>query len=266
MIQNSLESNLQKHPFNSYMPMLSWGKVVMRHPEDGTFDVAIQNGSTFNHVQAISPYLGSKVGLFYLPTHDLTNPIQTKDGVWDIPIQSTKNDLYCVVGFLEGSSRQSKILGFFNPAQTEMSFSTLGIKVDRHESGVYHITLPNGHDETHYPDGSYIVAGDTTSHDMTLENSNWSPPTQGIKMPFVFHHSSGTVIQIDATGKVTVTSVNGVVFNNLTVGSGGHAVALADILTTWLNGHTHTSAASGSPTSAPITPVSGISSASLTTN
>ena len=239
------------------MPSLTWGKIVGRN-SNNTFNIALQNGSTFNNVQACSPFLGSEVGTAYLPTHGLTNPIQTQDGTWDTPIQSTKGDLYCVVGFLEGSSRQPKILGFFNPQQTEMSFKSLGLQCSRHESGIYNITLPNGHDEKHFPDGSYIVFGDTTSHDMTTENENWNPPTQSTPIPMALHHSSGTTIHIDTSGNISVS--------NLTIGSGGHAVALADILTTWLNSHTHTSSTAGSPTSAPNTPVSGISSTNLTTS
>ena len=260
MIQSALEGNPRTHPFNASMPNLSWGKIVERHT-DGTFDVAIQNGSTYSHVQAGSPYLGSEVGLVYLPTHGLTNPVQTVNGTWDIPTQSTKGDLYCVVAFLENSARQPKIICFFNPSRSEMVFSTLGIYVNRLESGVYDVILPGSvHAERHFPDGSYIVVGDTTSHDMVSESPTWAPPTQSSPVPMVLHHSSGLSIEIDTTGKLTINPVNGVAIG------GTEAVTLASALTTWLNGHTHTSEAAGSPTSVPITPVSGIGSTVLTTS
>ncbi len=257
MEHGTLRNARVKNPAKVGTPALSWGKVVKRNP-DNTVDIAMQNGGTFQHVQLASSLVGSQVGSVYLPTHDLTNPVNDPNGTWDLPTASGKGDLFAIVGFLGGSSRQPKVLGFFNPEQTEMNFKTLGLKVDRHESGIYHITLPEGHDEIHYPDGSYIVVGNTASHDMTSENPAWSPPTQMTPMPMVIHHSSGLMIEIDSTGKFSVS--------NLAIGSGSHPVALADLLTTWLNNHTHTSAASGSPTSVPITPVSGISSTKLTTD
>lgn len=267
MMQSSLENTPRRLPYNSYMPPLSWGKVVARHAEDNTFDVALQNGSTFTHVQSCSPYLGSEVGLSYLPTHGLTNPVQTANGTWDIPTPSTKGDLYCVVAFLENSARQPKILGFFNPAQSEMTLSTLGAKLDRHESGVYHITLPTGHDEVHYPDGSYFVVGDTTSHDMTSENSAWNPPTQSSPMPIVFHHASGLSFEVQSNGDMTINipaSLN--LSGSVSVGSGSHSVALADIIQSIFNSHTHTAPSGGGATSVPNTPMSGIGSVKLTTD
>lgn len=259
MRQSGLTKSKDPHPYNTNMSTLSWGKVVARN-SDNTVDVALQYGSTFQHVQVCSNVLGSQVGSVYLPTHSLTNPIQTSSGVWDTPIVSTKGDLFCVVGFLDGSSRQPKVLGFFPPNQTEMSFSSLGIKVDRHESSTYHITLPSGVDEQKWADGSYLVAGSTSSYDMSQENPAWNAPTQSTPFNFVFHHPSGLSIEVDPTGKLTINPVNGVAIG------GTSAVALSGTLGTWLVGHTHTSAASGSPTSTPNQSLPNISATNLTTS
>lgn len=259
MRQSTLTKTNRPHPFNQKMPVLSWGKVIARHAEDNTVDVALQFGAVYQHVQIASGILGSQVGSTYLPTHDLTNPVQTENGVWDTPTPSAKGDLLCVVGFLEGQARQPKILGFFNPNQTEMSFSSLGILVSRHESGQYNIILPDGQSETHFSDGSYFIVGNTTPHDMTTENKNWSVKPQGSPSPIFFHHASGLTLEIDTTGKLTINPVNGVEIG------GTEAVALASALSTWLSSHTHTSAVAGSPTSAPNQSLPNIASTQLTT-
>lgn len=259
----ALQNHKRQQPFTRNAGALTWGKVVARHPEDNSVDLAMQNGSTYQHVQVNSPFLGSQLGQVYLPKHDLANPVPSAGGTHDVPGASGKGDLYALVGFPQ-DSRQPVVLGFFTPAQNEMTFQTLGIKVDRHESGVYHVTLPTGHDERHFPDGSYFVVGDTQSYDMTAENQNWNPPTQSSPAPVVFHHASGTTITIQPSGAVQINSVAGISLSTTSVGQGTHPVAFADVLQSWLNGHTHTSANAGSPTSPPISPVSGISAASLT--
>lgn len=60
-----------------------------------------------------------------------------------------------------------------------------------------------------------------------------------------------------AADKVVVdVGVSGVI----ELGGHTHSVALGDVLTTYLNGHTHTCAGAGSPGSPPISPASGIAS------
>lgn len=259
MRQSALIKGKTPHPYNTKMPSLSWGKIVHRN-SDNTVDVALQNGSTYQHVQIGANTLGSQVGNVYIPTHGLTNPVQTSSGVWDSPVDSTKGDLYVVLGFLDGMSRQPKILGFFNPQQTEMSFSTLGLQCSRHESGVYDIILPSGFSEKHFPDGSYIASGGTSSYDMKQENPNWNPPTQNTPMPFTFHHSSGTTIEIDTTGKLTINPVNGVEIG------GTEAVALANLVQAAFNSHTHNAPSGGGTTSGPTPNMSNIASSNLTTS
>ncbi len=154
-----------------------------------------------------------------------------------------------------------------NPAQSEMRFTSPGIRVDRHESGQYRVTLASGHDEQMWPDGTYFVIGDTTPHDMQQESPTWNPPTQPSPAPVVFHHSSGFEITVQPNGDTTINipdSLN--LSGNVSVGSGSHPVALADVLLSWLNGHTHDAPSGGGTTSAPITPVSGIAASKLTTD
>ncbi len=164
---------------------LAWGKVVARHPEDGTMDVALSQGSTLTHVPVAGPWLSTATGEVYQPYHDLTAPLPTPQGVWDIPIASGKTDLWVLVGFAQSNGQMHTpnapiILGFLPTADSQMVFQTPGIAVWRHESGVYHVTLPSvgQHDEIHWPDGSYLVVGsDTAPTNMTAENAAWNPPT-----------------------------------------------------------------------------------------
>ncbi len=232
--QNVLVNAGRPNLFATGMGALSWGKVVARNA-DGTMDVAMQAGGTYRHVQVSSWALGSQVGDVYLPTHDLAAPLPNAGGVWDVPGASGKADLFAIVGFLENNARRPIVTGFIGPAQSQMVFSTLGIKVSRHESGVYHVTLPSGQDEIHWPDGSYLTWGSTSSYDMTQENAQWNPPTAA-SGPIVLHHSSGAQVTITAAGAIELTPAAGQV---VSVGTGGSSVALADLVATAFNAHTH---------------------------
>lgn len=248
----------KNHPFKMQKGGSSWGKVVAQNA-DGSVDVCMQNGGTYKHVQVESPVLGSQVGQFYNPTNDLTNPINDPGGIWDTPVASGKRDLFCEVGFLENSTRQPVVRGFFLPGQNMMAMP-VGTKVDLHESGAYRITTADPTDQFVWPDGSYLSVGSTTAVDMTQLNPNWNPPTVEAPLPVVLHHASGVNIEISPAGVISLTG-------SVAVGAGGHPVALADLLIAYLASHTHTAPSGGGPTSAPIqTPPSDIAATALTTS
>ena len=191
-----------------------WGKVVARHPDDGTMDVALSQGSTLAHVPVGAPWLSNTAGQIYQPHHDLTAPTPHPDGVGDLPIGSGGTDLWAIVGFVQSNGQMKTpnapiILGFLPVSDGQMTFQTPGIAVWRHESGVVHVTLPpvGQHDEWHYPDGSYLVVGsDTTAHDMTTENAAWDPPTTDTPANVTFHHASGASFTIDSAGNIAVSA------------------------------------------------------------
>jgi hypothetical protein len=153
-----------------------------------------------------------------------------------------------------------RVIGFDYPLDSQLHLDEAGLSIDRHESGVYEVTTATGHNEKHWPDGSYIIFGpDTTSKNMSAiqgKGQPWSVP-EGSSINMVVHLAQGVDITIE-NGKLTAT--------NLTVGAGGHAVALADVLLAWANGHTHTSENPGSATSAPIQTLSGVAATKLTTS
>ncbi len=207
---------------------LAWGKVVARHPDDGTMDIALSQGSTLTHVPVTGPWLSTSAGQVYQPHHDLTAPLPTAQGVWDLPIGSGKTDLWALVGFVQSNGQMHTpnapiILGFLPTSDGQMVFQTPGIAVWRHESGVYRVTLPavGQHDEIHWPDGSYLVVGtDTTPHAMTQENAAWAPPTTATPAQVTYHHASGASLTIDSAGAITVNAASGqsLIFNGGTAG------------------------------------------------
>ena len=209
---------------------LQWGKVVARHPETGTMDVAISQGGTLREVPVSGPWLSNTAGQVYQPHHDLAAPLPSTGGVWDIPIASGKTDLWAIVGFVQSSGQQTTpnspiILGFLPDRDGQMVFTTPGLAVWRHESGVYHVTYPTvgQHDEWHWPDGSALVVGtDTTPATMTNENAAWAPPTTSTPAQVTFTHASGARLTIDPSGNVAVSAAPG---KTLTFNGGTKGVA-----------------------------------------
>ena len=208
---------------------LYFGKVIAVHPDRGTVDVALDGagpgGGFYLDCAVGMPYAGSQTGLSYLPTVTLTTPIPGPDGTWDLATASGDRDVYCVVGHLRGLARQPVVLQWFVlPEGSQMLFETPGIRVDRHESGVYRVTLPTAgqHDEIHWPDGTYLLVGaNTTPHPMTTENPAWNPPTASAGS-WTLHHASGASVQIAPDGTITVNAASG---QDLVLNGGTAAVA-----------------------------------------
>lgn len=209
---------------------LQWGKVVARHPDTGTMDVALSQGSTLRDVPVSGPWLSNTAGQVYQPHHDLTAPLPSTGGVWDVPIASGKTDLWAIVGFVQSSGQQTTpngpiILGFLPDPDGQMVFTTPGLAVWRHESGVYHVTSPTvgQHDEWHWPDGSVLVVGtDTSPLAMIGENTAWDPPTMSTPASVTFTHASGASFTIDPTGNIAVQAASG---KTLTFNGGTEGVA-----------------------------------------
>ncbi len=184
-------------------------KVTARHA-DGTVDVTTTAGATYKHTPVASWSLGSAVGDVYLPTFTPTHPTPDPAGVWDVPGASGE-DLFCVVAAWEGNARSVCILGFIQPPTlAQMIFATLGLAVRRHESGVWSLIAPDGSTEQHWPDGTSLRVGvSTTLHDMAAENALWGPPTGQPAEAMLLRHSSGATVEISAVGAITVTPASG---------------------------------------------------------
>lgn len=206
------------------MGSIAWGKVVARHPSEGTADVAFAEGGTIQHVPVLCSPLSTEAGAIYQPAIDLAAPIADPDGVWDVPGPSGGADQWVAIAFVGGSVRQPLIIGSIPSRVGQMLTTTPGIALERHESGVYRVTTPAGHDELHWPDGTFLTVGqDTTSYDMTAENAAWNPPTLPA-LNVVLKHSSGASLTITPVGAVQVQAAAGQL---VTLGEAGSAKPVA---------------------------------------
>ncbi|MHB1418303.1 MAG: hypothetical protein ACYCX4_01760, partial [Bacillota bacterium] len=138
---------------------ISLGKVIAIKPENYAVDVALLAGGILRNVQVIAPSAGTKAGYNYLTNIQNTRKQDSPGGVLDSPLGSQKGDTYAVIAFLQGNMTLPICLGFLYPEVTQMLFSEKGLKIDRHENGIYELLDKDGNHETVYPDGSYIKVG-----------------------------------------------------------------------------------------------------------
>lgn len=230
-------------------PWLSLAKVIGRHPEKATVDLAMSDGGLYPDVPVLGLLSGS-AGQNYIPSFSPSVPYPTAAGTVDLAVPG-KDDLWAVVGYMGGNSKSAVVLGFLPPQVSQVFVKTDGLELELHESGVYSLITPDGATETTWPDGTFLRVGDSlTHHDMASENPDWNPPTSTTPVQFVFKHSSGFTI-----------TFNGSV---LEIGAGSQqALTFAGPLASWLNSHTHSGVAAGSGSSGtPSTPISESSIAS----
>lgn len=202
-MRTSIDPSLQQRKNlyqNPYMDthLLYMGKVIASNPENGTVDIAIDGangqGGTYHNVPVMSWSMGVQTGMSYFPTVDHAVPIPFPQGTYDQPLTSGKQDIWCIVGHLNGRAQRPVVLGFINPLNQNTRSNTVGDRVDVHESGVYSITTKEGDFEVHFPDGGYIlISPGTTPVDMTQKNANWTPATSANTFNVTMNFS-GTVV------------------------------------------------------------------------
>jgi hypothetical protein len=228
---------------------LHLAKVIGRHPDSGTVDLAMAQGGVWYGVPVVGNLSGLS-GSNYIPDFKPTAPYQTENGTVDLAVVGTA-DLWAVVAYMDGNSKSAIVIGFLPPRTSQVFVKTPGLDLNLHESGVYRLTTPDGATEIHYPDGTYIRVGQTlTPHNMAQENPDWNPPTSSTPTQFVFKHSSGFTLTFNGT--------------TLEIGAGSqHPLTFADAIVSWLNSHTHSGVTTGSGnTGTPTTPISQSSVAS----
>jgi len=226
---------------------LSLGRVQRRNPKNHTIDVVMATGGLIKGVKVLGNFGASAGSQYILPqTASVTASSNAYEEGAAYPVPGT-DDLYAIIGFLGNQTQQPICLGFLPPLQSQMFLSTEGARLDLHESGVYRVTLPDWHDEMHWPDGTYLIVGsDTTPHDMTTENPGWKPNTE-VTGSVTLHHASGAEIQIDPVGQVSVSSAAGE--KTLIDGSpAGNAPHVADAQPTLLTTTNATTVISYTPT------------------
>jgi len=174
-------SNMSDNPYMDTQLILM-GKVIASNPSNGTVDVAIDGangqGGTYHNVPVMSYSMGVQTGSSYFPSVDHAAPIPNPQGAYDQPLPSGKQDVWCVVGHLNGRSQRPVVLGFLNPSTQNTRSSVVGDAVNVHESGIYDVKTKNGDLQIGLPDGSEIlISTGTTPVDMASKNAKWNPPT-----------------------------------------------------------------------------------------
>jgi hypothetical protein len=125
------------------------GKVIHSNPAKGTVDVAIDGsggqGGIYQEVPVLSWSMGTQTGDMYFPTVSPSLPIPSANGTYDQPVSSGQQDVWCVLGHLNGRSNRPVVLGFMNPFESQVRSSVVGNEVKVHESGTYQVITQNGH-------------------------------------------------------------------------------------------------------------------------
>lgn len=209
--------DVDKNPFPA-SGLVVEGKVIAINPEDSTVDVALYGGQILRHVRVLFNSANTVAGFRYLASIKNTDAAQnTQNGVVDKAILTHQADTLATIVYVQGQSLAPRVIGFSFPLDAQMHINELGLAMFRHESGVYSLIDITGHHETHYPDGSYVIA----SSDTTPKTVNWTTPagsnidlkihlTQGVDVTItnktVTIQAGDASIQIDGNaGKVTAT-------------------------------------------------------------
>ena len=142
-------------------------------------------------------------------------------------------------------------LPFLNGHQFDL---TPGLAFLRHPSGLAIQVREKGDFELSHPSGLRVTIAKEPGALPALEATS-SPTTGDTTAPVVeIVHPSGASVEIDADGNGKVRGFASLVFQDgeKRFSMEGLFDYLKDTLVSWAKGHTHTSASSGSPTSAPL--------------
>lgn len=184
----------EKSPYGLYS-----GRVIDIHPKNTTVDVALYSGDTLRNVRVLFNSANTKAGFRYLASVFNQNSKATVRGSDSSPSMTHVADTIAVVSFLDGNFQTPRVIGFDFPIDSQLHLDEDGLSVDVHESGIYSVITKEGHHETHYPDGSYVIYGpDTTSKDMTAIQGNgqaWKPSTTTTQTNMTIHLAQGVTIQ-----------------------------------------------------------------------
>lgn len=192
----------EKSPYGLYS-----GRVIDIHPKSTTVDVALYSGDVLRNVRVLFNSANTKAGYHYLASIFNQNTKDTVRGNDSSPSMTHVADTIAVVSFLDGNFQTPRVIGFDFPVDSQLHLDEDGLSVNVHESGVYTLITKEGHHETHYPDGSYVVYGpDTTSKDMSSIQGNgqaWNPATSTINTNMTIHLVQGVTIQAQ-NGTLTI--------------------------------------------------------------
>lgn len=183
------------------------GKVIAIHPEDSSVDIRLYDGQLLRRVRVLLNSANTIAGFRYLSSITEENEQQTSQGTIDKGQLSHIQDTLATILYVQGSTLAPRVIGFSFPQDAQMHVNEEGLSIFRHESGVYELIDQQGHHETHYPDGSYLIIAQDTSPKTVLvgpKAQEWNPKSGAQPVNFMFKHSTGSSITITPDGTVTI--------------------------------------------------------------
>ncbi|KIL42084.1 hypothetical protein SD70_02555 [Gordoniibacillus kamchatkensis] len=173
------------------------GKVMAINPADSTVDIRLFNGQPLRRVRVLFNSANTVAGFRYLASVQNNAPQNTPSGVIDDGVLTHLADTIATIIYVQGDTLSPRVIGFSFPLDAQMHINEQGLAMFRHESGVYSLIDKTGHHETHYPDGSYIIAApDTSPKPIGSEGQPWNPPTGAPNINITIHLAQGFDISI----------------------------------------------------------------------
>lgn len=188
--------------------VVSEGKVIAVNSADSTVDVALFGGQILRRVRVLFNSANTVAGYKYLASIQNTESAQqTQNGVVDKAMLTHKSDTIATIVYVQGQTLAPRVIGFSFPADSQMHIDEIGLAMFRHESGVYSLIDKDGHHETHYPDGSYIIASSDASpspKEIESKGQAWDIP-EGDNINIRIHLAQGVDITI-SNGEINISA------------------------------------------------------------
>jgi hypothetical protein len=186
------------------------GKVISVNPEDSTVDVALYGGQILRRVRILFNSANTVAGYKYLASIENTDSAQsTQNGVVDKAVLTHRADTLATIVYVQGQTLAPRVIGFSFPIDAQMHVNEIGLALFRHESGIYSLIDKSGHHETHYPDGSYVIASsevDPIPKELISEGQSWQVPS-GNDINIKIHLAQGVDVVI-ANGEISISATS----------------------------------------------------------
>lgn len=228
-------------------------KVIAVYPGRHRVDViCIDNGQRLAQIKVMG-HVASDAGSWRVPSV----PKPASDARADA-LSPTGRNLIAVVGLVSG---RPLVLGFVQPNGTQMTFKEDNRFVDRHPSGAYTTTAPDGSMEVFHPGGGYVRVGAGDHQDLAAVSAdgNWTIPaggappqitvaTAGVKLTIM---PNGAIL-LDAPGSpltihVQQTQINGPVTINGDLLVNGQVSSTGDMIANGVSLEHHTNGGKSVP-------------------
>ena len=174
-----------------------------------------------------------------------------------------------IVAFLNNDIRSGVWLGAIPTVMADAISNPTGdpfLNYESHFSGYWHSLDQSGSENTRWPDGSMLIVGSGFTPTRHIQNSagqresvpvaDSDRPATISPMPITLKHSSGTTVEIDSSGNVTVAASGTILASSPTsieakapvvkIDNGGTTQYLVTATAwTWLTTHTHSGVQTG---------------------